>query len=80
MARFEFLGRLSDQYESPMQMTLPGDVSTVAALRLWLNARLQTEEFSKPSIRAIVNANMASETSAVANADTIVFYPPVGGG
>lgn len=80
MAQFEFLGRLSDQYESPMQLSIPQSVATLAALRLWLNTHLQTDQFSQPSIRAIVNANMVTDTAAVTDTDDIVFYPPVGGG
>ena len=80
MARFEFLGRLSDQLESPQELSFPSEVTTIAQLRPWLNEHLQCGLFSESSVRAIVNEKMAGETAAILDTDTIVFYPPVGGG
>jgi len=80
MAQFEFLGRLSDQFATPLQYTLPSELTTIAQLRPWLNQALACELFSDPSIRAIVNDHMAVETTRITDTDVIIFYPPVGGG
>ncbi len=80
MAQFEFLGRLTDQLDSPIELSVPPEIKTIARLRLWLNTSLDCDLFSDPTIRAIVNDNMASDTTIINNEDKIVFYPPVGGG
>ena len=80
MAQFEFLGRLSERFDSPVQLSIPDDVTTIAALRPWLDKHFNCEVFAHPSIRAIVNQDMAMDMSVISNHDIIVFYPPVGGG
>lgn len=80
MAKFEFLGRLSDQLESPTQLSIPPEITTISDLRPWLDAKLDCVLLSHVSIRAIVNKQLATEASVIADTDEIVFYPPVGGG
>jgi len=80
MATLEFLGRLSDQFETPLQLSLPAEVGKIEQLRVWLNAELNCDVFTQASIRAIVNQQIASESTSINNTDTITFFPPVGGG
>ena len=80
MAQFEFLGRLADQLGGPRQLSIPKHIDTVASLRLWLNNYLGCDFFSSPSIRAIVNDQIAADFAPITDKDKIVFYPPVGGG
>ena len=80
MATFDFLGRLSDQFKGPLQISIPTDITSIAALRPWLCSQLQSDVFSEASIRAIVNQEMAAEDTVISDKDEIVFYPPVGGG
>lgn len=80
MATLEYLGRLSDQMGRIHEVTLPHSVTDIAALRLWLNRQQDGEPLSCASIRAIVNGKIADETLPISDADTIAFFPPVGGG
>jgi len=80
MAELEFLGRLSERFAPKMQLSIPASIKSIAALRPWLNEQLDSDAFSHPSIRAIVNGKVTAEDGAISDKDIIAFYPPVGGG
>ena len=80
MAKIEFLGRLSDSCGATQEITLPESVTTISALRDWLNRQFERAPLASASIRAIVNGKVATDRQAIENTDTIAFFPPVGGG
>lgn len=80
MAEIEFLGRLSDIFETPIEKTLPAHIKTITDLRRWLGAELGHDQLDQPTIRAIVNQKIAPDNQPISNEDMIAFYPPVGGG
>jgi molybdopterin converting factor subunit 1 len=64
-------------------ITLPAELTTVAALLDWLATRSpgHAEAFAQPRpIRAAVNQEFAQPDSPVAANDEIAFFPPVTGG
>ena len=80
MAHIEFLGRLSDICGPAQDITLPKTVTTIATLRIWLNTQYVGEPLSCPSVRAIVNGGVVTDTHPISNSDIVAFFPPVGGG
>ena len=80
MAELEFLGRLSVAFGDKMTKALPANINTVASLKLWLDTEHGGAHLSAPTVRAIVNHKIASDSQAITDNDIIAFYPPVGGG
>ena len=80
MAIIEYLGQLSARCGPAQDITLPETISDIAALRDWLSNRFEGDPLASSSVRAIVNGEVAVETQAISNTDTIAFFPPVGGG
>lgn len=80
MAKFEFLGHLSDRFETPMDRTVPQNITTISEVRDWLDQTLDCSIFSDPRIKAIVNDELVGNTKTIKDSDNILFYPPVGGG
>ena len=63
-------------------MELPGGVSDVASLKIFLAARGDAWQAlaQSPNLRAAVNQRMAGPDSAIADGDEVAFFPPVTGG
>lgn len=80
MAKFEFLGRLADQFGRQQEINLPPQIKTVSELWPWLNETLSVTCFTEPHIRIIINDELAKDASALSNHDRIAIFPPVGGG
>ena len=73
----EQVGVASDEVE------LPGDASTVGALRERLAARGEAwrNAFSEGKLlRCAVNQDMASSSESIRSGDEVAFFPPVTGG
>jgi sulfur-carrier protein len=73
----EDLGKASEE------VTLPGDVTTVAALRAHLMTRGATWQSALGQGRALrvaVNQEMAEPGTPVRAGDEVAFFPPVTGG
>ncbi len=73
----EDLGKASEE------LTLPGDVTTVAALRAHLMMRGATWQSvlgDKKGVRVAVNQEVADPATPVGAGDEVAFFPPVTGG
>jgi len=73
----EQLGVASEEVE------LPGDASTVAALRERLASRgdAWASAFAEGKLlRSAVNQDMASASAGIRSGDEVAFFPPVTGG
>ena len=77
MVDVEYCGRLSTLFGTRAKVGLPDTVATVSALRAHLD---RDGQLSHPSIRAVVNDAVVSESYPVRSGDRIAFLPPVGGG
>jgi molybdopterin synthase sulfur carrier subunit len=65
------------------ELALPASVGDVAALRRTLLSRggAWAEAFAEARrIRAAVNQEMASDSTAIRDGDEVAFFPPVTGG
>lgn len=64
------------------QLVLPGEVTTIAALRHWLASRGGVWQVLEQmaSLRCARNQRMAAFSDCVAAGDEIAFFPPVTGG
>lgn len=65
------------------EVELPGDSATLAALRKHLQARGQpwSEALAEHrALRAAVNQDMATPSTALRPGDEVAFFPPVTGG
>ena len=80
MAVFRFLGRLSDIQGLQDTLTVPKHISTVKALRRWLNGIYETDQLTCASVRVVVNDVIVTDSQSVTDTDDIAFFPPVGGG
>ena len=80
MAQLEFLGKLSDRFERTVTLDIPKSITTLAHLRPWLNSHYQCDDFSQPTIRAIIDGAVVAENHEINNRHVITFFPPVGGG
>ncbi len=82
--RLVFFAKLrEDLGTAAEELTLPGDVSTVAALRAHLLARggaWATALAQGRALRVAVNHEMAEPTTPVRAGDEVAFFPPVTGG
>ncbi len=73
----EAIGRERDE------ITLPGDVKTLGALRAWLIARGApwSAAFAEVKrIRAAVGQAMANDDTPLSDGAEVAFFPPVTGG
>lgn len=63
-------------------LALPGDVTTVAALRAYLVGRgaAWAPLAAMPNLRAAVNQRMAGPEAVLSGGDEVAFFPPVTGG
>ena len=84
MIRLVYLARLRDALGSGGEsIELPGDVGTVAALRVWLARRggAWTHELAPGrALRVAVNHDLATADTPVRAGDEIALFPPVTGG
>ena len=84
MVRLVYLARLRDALGSAGEsIELPGDVCTVAALRMWLARRggAWTHELAPGrALRVAVNHDLATADTPVRAGDEIALFPPVTGG
>lgn len=64
------------------EIVLPGDVSSIAALRTFLAARgnAWSALIRSQNLRAAVNQKIAGPDTAVCDGDEVAFFPPVTGG
>jgi molybdopterin synthase sulfur carrier subunit len=65
------------------ELELPGDVTTVAALRSWLVARGAPWDAAfgeTRRLRAAVNQDMARDDTPLTAGAEVAFFPPVTGG
>jgi sulfur-carrier protein len=64
------------------EVTPPPEIRTVEALRLWLGRDRPglLAALCAPTVRAVVNDEVAQADRAVAAGDEIAFLPPVSGG
>ena len=72
-----------DLGKSAEELALPGDVTTVAALRVHLMARggaWQSALGQGKAVRVAVNQEMAEPATPVRAGDEVAFFPPVTGG
>jgi molybdopterin synthase sulfur carrier subunit len=72
-----------DLGKSAEELALPGDVTTVAALRAHLMARGGTWQSALgqgKAVRVAVNQEMAEPATPVRAGDEVAFFPPVTGG
>jgi molybdopterin synthase sulfur carrier subunit len=72
-----------DLGKSSEELTLPGDVATVASLRAHLLARggaWQAALAQGRALRVAVNQEMAEPGTPVRAGDEVAFFPPVTGG
>jgi molybdopterin converting factor small subunit len=74
VARIGFYGRLTELFGREVEIDLPDDGCTVAAVR----ARF--DGLDPATIRACVNDAMAGEDSLVRPGDRVDFLPPLSGG
>ena len=74
MTRIGFYGRLAEQFGREVEIDLPGEGATVAALR----ARF--DGLDPARVRVLVNDEMAGEDSEVRAGDRVDFLPPLSGG
>ncbi len=65
---------------SEEQVSLPGDVMTVRALRSWLEARHASLRERLDSVRVACNEAFVSNDHALCERDVIALIPPVSGG
>ncbi len=64
-------------------LELPPDVTTVAALAVWLRTRdaAGASAFADPLlVRAAINQEFADPSSPIRDGDEVAFFPPVTGG
>ena len=84
MLRLLYFARLRESLGlSSEQIDLPAGVVSVADLMAWLAARggvWQREFAGNRLLRAAVNQDLVTETSAIGPGDEIAFFPPVTGG
>ncbi len=83
MARLLFFGKLGDLAGGRLRdQVLPEGVTTVGQLIYALGMEDPTlgEALLAPSIRFVVNENMAAGDAAISDVDEIAFLPPVSGG
>ena len=65
------------------EVALPGDVTTVAALRAYLMARgaaWQAALAQGRALRVAVNQHVADPATPIRAGDEVAFFPPVTGG
>lgn len=67
---------------STEQLALPGQVTTLGALRVYLAARggEWTRLKESRSLRCAVNQQMADDAVGIKDGDEVAFFPPVTGG
>ena len=82
MVKVIYFGRLSDVTGTGEEMLdIPDGVSTVAALRNWLDLRFEAEgALLEPTVRIAINNEIGFDETPIGNAGEIAFMPPVGGG
>ncbi len=84
MANLLYFASLRETLDSANeQLDLPGDVTTISALKNLLAKRgaLWKSSFSNDtSLLVSVNQQMANDQSEITNTDEIAFFPPVTGG
>ncbi|MEO8741015.1 MAG: molybdopterin converting factor subunit 1 [Casimicrobiaceae bacterium] len=84
MVRLVYLARLREALGSSGEsIHLPGDVSTVSALRAWLSRRggAWTHELAPGrALRVAVNHDLATADTPVRAGDEVALFPPVTGG
>jgi molybdopterin synthase sulfur carrier subunit len=84
MVKLLFFARLrEDLGTGTEELTLPADVTTVAALRSHLIARggaWASTLASGKALRVAVNQEMAEPATAIRPGDEVAFFPPVTGG
>jgi len=84
MVKVLYFARLrEDLGKAAEEISLPGDVTTVAALRAHLTARGGTWQSALgqgKAVRVAVNQEMAEPGTPVHAGDEVAFFPPVTGG
>lgn len=84
MVRVLYFAKLrEDLGKTSEEVALPGDVTTVAALRAHLMKRGATWQSALGQSRAVriaVNQEMAEPGTPVRAGDEVAFFPPVTGG
>jgi molybdopterin synthase sulfur carrier subunit len=84
MIRVLYFARLrEDLGKASEELTLPGDVTTVAALRAHLMTRGATWQQAlgqEKGLRVAVNQEVADPATPVGAGDEVAFFPPVTGG
>ncbi len=80
--RILYFGRLSTAAGRNEEcLELPSDITTVNALKTWLNARHDLgSSLHDPSIKTMINQSLAHGNASINHAKEIGFLPPVGGG
>ena len=82
MVKVIYFGRLSDVTGTGEEMLdIPDGVSTVGALRTWLDLRFEAEgALLEPTVRIAINSEIGFDETPIGTANEIAFMPPVGGG
>jgi len=79
-----FLARLREAFGIPVErVSLPEEITTVGALRIWLIKRggtWATELAPGRAVRIAVNHELAAPDAVVREGDEVAFFPPVTGG
>jgi sulfur-carrier protein len=74
MAKIAFYGKLAERIGREVEIELPGEGCTIAALR----ARFEGAD--RETVRACVNDQTVSEDFVVGPGDSVDFLPPLSGG
>ena len=83
MARLLFFGKLGDIAGGRVRdFPLPEGVCSIAALKEALGAddASLASALQEPSVRLVINEEIASADAAITDEDEIAFLPPVSGG
>jgi molybdopterin converting factor small subunit len=80
--KIQFFGSLGDRLGRVVEIDLPPETVTIAALRDFLAKRFPElgDALARPEVRACIGDRIVGEDEDLTTADEVDFFPPLSGG
>jgi molybdopterin converting factor small subunit len=80
--RINFFGELGERLGRSVELDIPAEVGSVAALRRLLAVRFPdaAASLASPSLRACIGDEIVTEDHDIQGYDLVEFFPPLSGG